>query len=585
SSLHNQFHGSNHATPLLLRLAPFLARDQFKKWIHSTIQKAFRSYTNPTAAKMLFEAFGADRLSSSYSGIEGINQYLFKKVRDPGVIAVNRVELGFDPEKHLVPFAEAFPDGLFYHGTADERSFRSIAFQGALPSREGLAGAGLYGVSSRDMGPALQYSGGKDDLVVMMRLDPRTTLLNMTQPASKELYEKFRKSRFVGPGDSLTDGITRFAEILGVDVIEYDFERTTALVVKNPDVIRETQGWKRKVLTLDQLRRHIDSHQLNFVELMKLIKDNGLTRTEFAPLFELTNAKKAIAEVARMDTLQIFQDPSLTEFSWYLRFSPPQLLSMLDTLVATMSVEEYLKYQSQSFGNGDVKWHAIHAGGRPPNERFILDLLKHPGGLFAVLRMIEGDGILGAPDRWTIADRALVRAVNDGLLPQIENRWEFGRFSEWVERVTSIHPASFDGDGLFRMANLGHADHRNAHTWDSATRLLVGLTRAANLATSDPGIEAARLLLTHSQVQSWEMWGDLSQRGKFEDGIKYELAKLPWAGAKGLIVAAAAQMGSSYGRKYFLAQEFAKLEAAEVVAKSAKALSAPKSCKALFLAL
>jgi hypothetical protein len=59
-------------------LQPYLAQPNFRKWINGTIQKGFRSYTNPTAMKLLMEHFGADLLPVLYPNlIEPFNQYLF----------------------------------------------------------------------------------------------------------------------------------------------------------------------------------------------------------------------------------------------------------------------------------------------------------------------------------------------------------------------------------------------------------------------------------------------------------------------------------------------------------------------------
>jgi hypothetical protein len=47
-------------------LAPYLKNEQFARWLNAGLQRALRSYTNPNAARRLFEHFGVDALASSY---------------------------------------------------------------------------------------------------------------------------------------------------------------------------------------------------------------------------------------------------------------------------------------------------------------------------------------------------------------------------------------------------------------------------------------------------------------------------------------------------------------------------------------
>ena len=71
-------------------LESYLINDKFKSWANGSIQKAFRSYTNPTAALRLMEMFKVDQLVRRFSTkLDPINQYVFVKHRDLPTIAGN----------------------------------------------------------------------------------------------------------------------------------------------------------------------------------------------------------------------------------------------------------------------------------------------------------------------------------------------------------------------------------------------------------------------------------------------------------------------------------------------------------------
>jgi hypothetical protein len=113
--------GINHPILLALRfirlealdgktLLPYLDNPSFESWLNGTIQKAFRSHTNPTAAMELMKKFGADALPLIYDKVEPINQYLFAKKWNEHEAEVNLEAFGFTPQQLFKKVESYFPD-------------------------------------------------------------------------------------------------------------------------------------------------------------------------------------------------------------------------------------------------------------------------------------------------------------------------------------------------------------------------------------------------------------------------------------------------------------------------------------------
>ncbi|MES2963218.1 MAG: hypothetical protein V4760_04950, partial [Bdellovibrionota bacterium] len=284
-------------------LSPLIQNEKFKTWLNSTIQKAFRSYTNPTAAKMLYEAFGADRLPLVYNGIEPINQYLFRKHRDPKLIAANWKKFGLTPTSVAVDYRSAFPDGFLYHGTHTEQAFRSILFQGILPSSGGSAGAGLYGVADRNVEFAAKWS--RDErLVVMLEIDSSARIVDIRSGPGQDLFERYKQSET----GNQTEIESKFAEAFGIDILVYTYP-TEAYVVKNAEKIKSAQGWKRKLLRLDDLRRYVKSRTYDLKTLFDLAADNGLNQAEINELFSMEAVLKSIEAAGPVDAKKLLSHP------------------------------------------------------------------------------------------------------------------------------------------------------------------------------------------------------------------------------------------------------------------------------------
>lgn len=83
-------------------LDAFLANPLFKKRLARQLKKAFRSYTNPTAAKMVLERFGVEALLVHYGKrIPPYHTLLYTKYRNDADLERHRAQLGLDSHRYL----------------------------------------------------------------------------------------------------------------------------------------------------------------------------------------------------------------------------------------------------------------------------------------------------------------------------------------------------------------------------------------------------------------------------------------------------------------------------------------------------
>ncbi|MES2964983.1 MAG: hypothetical protein V4760_13950, partial [Bdellovibrionota bacterium] len=339
-------------------LSQFLAQPQFKKWINQAIQKTYRSYTNPTAADLLMKHFGADGLPRRYEGLEPTNQYLFTKHREPLTIESSFGEYGTSPAEVLQPVRRFFPDGKYYHGTRTETAFRSIVFQGTLPSNGGTAGDGLYGVAASNLDFARNWAGDSKR-VVALDLDPRSRIIDIVAGPGAALYSEFLRRN---PGATHSD----FAEKFGLDIIRYPYE-SEAFVMKNGGVIRGAQGLERKLMKFEDLFKEAKklSGPESFTKLLYLIHDNGLNKLERDLLLsepEIAALQrdyrgKTIQEISKTEVFRELKDrglpflefPVIREaFALGLRSATPEQLTTLYTWIPGGAEEETLEELDRS---------------------------------------------------------------------------------------------------------------------------------------------------------------------------------------------------------------------------------------------
>jgi len=256
----------------------YLGKGKFVDWMNQTVQKAFRAYTNPTAAFMLYTKLGLPAIIAKSSKIEPINQYLFAKYRDPSKVTENIRKFNVDMDRFYRPTSEEFSNGKLYHGTGTEKAFSNILLQGILPSGTGAAGKGLYGVAEKNLEVAVRWGGAKDR-VVQFSVKPEAKIVDITQGEGKRIWNKSIFKQFNGD-------IEAFAEAFGIDILKYPFRpngfsKIGAYVVKNSQVLSRPKGVTRTVLTFSkalELADRISSPQ----ELRRLMESLELCNFLFS---------------------------------------------------------------------------------------------------------------------------------------------------------------------------------------------------------------------------------------------------------------------------------------------------------------
>ena len=285
-------------------LAPrYMSQPQFYKWMDGTIQKSFRSYTNPTAAKLLYQKFGADRLTLLYN-LSPVAHTLFAKFYDQKAVEENLRAANLKPESLYTKASEVFGKDLMgYHGTKQIDHLRSILFEGFLQSTSGLLGRGLYLAPFDNFELAKTFAGGKEELVVKIKIAAEARIIDLTK------HPELRRFEF-----------DQIADKFGADIIldwNDDFRRFA--VIKNGGVVTKITGYKVTLTTITQLLQEVD--HLRTVEDMRTL----ILTTDYNSFsdFELKIlAKKIIKDSRTLDLLlKLSQEKEIKKVVYDLIFS------------------------------------------------------------------------------------------------------------------------------------------------------------------------------------------------------------------------------------------------------------------------
>ncbi|MEK7355012.1 MAG: hypothetical protein AAB250_01085 [Bdellovibrionota bacterium] len=279
------------------RVAEFMKDAKFNSWMNGTQAKAFRSYTSPEAALMLFTHFKAHMLSQVFGGIDPVNQTLFRKQVDLREVEKNLTTYSVQRAEFFESPAKMFSDGRLYHGTKEDAWFRSIIFQGVMPSEGGSAGKGLYGVPIENVSFAVDW-GKSIDRVVSMEVSKDAKIVDVTRGEGKRVFSDFG-------GD-----YEKFAAAFGIDIVRYPYGLTRAVVVKNAGVLAKPDGYTRKLMPLDKIRSHLRAPdvRLTFQSFTQLIADNGLNSEEMSLLMkDATISAKIEAALSRTSFKDIWK--------------------------------------------------------------------------------------------------------------------------------------------------------------------------------------------------------------------------------------------------------------------------------------
>lgn len=265
-------------------LSKYFENSKFRSWLNGSIQKAYRSYTNPTAANELMKKFGVPELQQIYGDkIEPTNQYLFARPPwDEQKIGANLQKLGLNRSEIYTSVDELFPGRVLYHGTGSQEAFRSILFQGVIESKDGSAGKGLYGVSEKSREFSEEWKRDKN-LLVKFPVAENARVVDLTGEAGAKILALY-------PGDVHRKNWNQIAEDLGADILRYPYGKTDAYVVKNSAVLGRAEGVYQKILPLSELSKL--AQQMNDPkELAELVRLNRLKPKEALLIVSLSPFK------------------------------------------------------------------------------------------------------------------------------------------------------------------------------------------------------------------------------------------------------------------------------------------------------
>lgn len=339
-------------------LEDYLKKPRFVNWVNGSIQKSFRSYSNPTAAHMLLQEFGVDALATRYGDkIEPTNQFLFAKERDPIRIEKELKKAGLKPADLYSDPKDFFTDGFLYHGTKTEEAFRGILLQGVLPSTGGSADAGLYGVDKKNTKIAESFTGEKD-LLVKFPVKPSAKIIDLRKEPGKSLAKKWARD---------LDG---FAEAYGADILLYPYQKSYAFVVKNSDSLGKPMGVHREVMSLkdfaQKLKKSSKDALYKQLEAGLVADEEMLVGEELAERLGREKRSKEILEDFRTHSLPAGYRRSLATL-------------ILETQIPLPDAKEFLNVLSEANMTSTDKRAAIERAGLPEEK------------LAAALRSIPGD--------------------------------------------------------------------------------------------------------------------------------------------------------------------------------------------------
>ena len=322
--------------PERTELTPFLQQHRFRSWLNGTIQKAFRSYTNPTAALELMKMFNVDDLPTVYGhdNIEQIYQYVFSQHRNEEEIKKNLKTFSVHEEKFFAPVAAHFPDKHFYHGVKKESAFRSIVFQGILPSEFGSAAGGLYGVANSNLDFAVRW-GGSPDRVVKLEVKDDAKIVDLTSGEGQRVWKQWQAQH----GDTYDD----FAKTFGIDILKYPYN-TAAYVAKNSDALGNAHGVTRQAMGLTDILEAVPTIP-NAKALVKFLELNQVTTRELQKIFQ----KVSFPETEIVAAFKTYAEKNPDIFLGYVKEIPlfqKNLAQFYDVLFSTRPKNPETRYRT-----------------------------------------------------------------------------------------------------------------------------------------------------------------------------------------------------------------------------------------------
>lgn len=306
----------------------------FAHRLNSTIEKMFRAYTNPTAAKKLMEHFGLNDLPNYYSKVIPMNQFLFAQSWDEGERLKAIRSFSVNENRFYLAVTKQFPDGFCYHGTRTDATFRNIIVEGVLPSEQGLSGQGLYNVSSANLQIAENFGGTKENLIRFL-VKPNARIVDISHGEGLRVWKLYSSIH----GGDYED----FSKLFGIDIIRYDYSGAHAFVTKNSAVLGHAEGVNRPVLPLGELLERVQNIK-DPAELLIICELNGLTKDEFNQVLEQSGVSlsdmynslrnpEVLSRIARMKSERLLLRTFDIMKTIGEKFSAEQLQVMFDSIV------------------------------------------------------------------------------------------------------------------------------------------------------------------------------------------------------------------------------------------------------------
>ncbi len=434
-------------------LKPYLAETKFSEWLNASVKKAFLSYTNPNAAKALFDEFGVPDLLLRYpKGIEPYNVFLFERYPQPDLVKAHLAAFGTTEQALFTPIKQVFPDLQFFHGTRTDGSFRAILFQGILPSEGGSAGRGLYGVARRNISFSEKWAGDPKR-VVSFTLGEGTRLIDITQGEGQRLFKAFG-----GTEDA-------FADYFGADILRYPYGSEEAFVVKNSGVLSGPQGDRVQLLSFSKLHeRAAEIHDREaFGGFLELLKLNQVSTRELKLLLKTVagKSKDANIRVPLAEVLGIWDGgPAPKDFAPWMGELLPRLLgrsneldaAIAGTLLARLDLKQ-LRNLKPVLELMETRPHLLSAYISSRIEPSVL--VEHWNDLKPMLNVVIGT--MAFPREWSETDAALIRLATSDPDPELR-AMAIGRLNFTEEPSKLQHEimerAAADPDPRVRRAAL-----------------------------------------------------------------------------------------------------------------------------------
>lgn len=316
----------------------FIRSPQGLKWLNGSLQKAFRSFSNPTAAHFLFSTFGVQELISAYGGsLKSINDYLLRKNFDRKETSERFKKFDIQEDEISDNLSAYLSDLKLFHGTGNEENLRGILYQGFLPTSNGTAGDGIYGVSYNSIEFAKDWKSSGDN-IIEISLSQQTRIADISRGKGKLLFDKFLKSsEFTEYSKSKkfrssTPPEDIFADYFGFDVIKYPYHGVDAFVLKNAGVIIQIAGVYKKPKPFAELLETAAQIESAIVNGMKASDINLKTEIFFKELWttplRLSDKNRLASTSRRLFELIVTEDYD----SIVLSLGENQLIQLLSIL-------------------------------------------------------------------------------------------------------------------------------------------------------------------------------------------------------------------------------------------------------------